>query len=60
MKNKHLRATLLLVGALTLLVCLGLFCACDSGKTPDDTPALTDGVTNAPTEAIITMLHLCL
>ena len=50
MKNKHLRATLLLVGALTLLVCLGLFCACDSGKTPDDTPALTDGVTNAPTE----------
>ncbi len=31
MKNKLSRA-LLLVGVLTLLLCLGLFCACDSGE----------------------------
>lgn len=49
MKNKLSRA-LLLVGVLTLLVCLGLLCACDNGGTPDETPAPTDPVTDAPTE----------
>ena len=50
MKNKLSRA-LLLVGVLTLLVCMGLLCACDGGQTPDETPAPTDRVTDAPTEA---------
>ena len=50
MKNKLSRA-LLLVGVLTLLVCMGLLCACDGGQTPDETPAPTDKATDAPTEA---------
>ena len=52
MKNKLSRAVLLWVGMLTLIVCLGLFCACDSGKTPAATTPPADGVTNAPTEAV--------
>lgn len=46
MKNKYSRALLFLVGALTLLLCLGLFCACDGGKDPAETPA--DSVTDTP------------
>ena len=49
MKNKLSRA-LLWVGVLTLLLCLGLFCACDSGGTTEETPAPTDTVTDTPTE----------
>ena len=50
MKNKLSRA-LLLVGVLTLLVCMGLLCACDGEGTPADTSAPTDKITDAPTEA---------
>ncbi|MBP3666318.1 MAG: metallophosphoesterase [Clostridia bacterium] len=52
MKNKLSRAVLLLVGVLTFLVCLGLFCACDGGKTSDDTTVLADGVTASPTDDV--------
>ncbi len=51
MKQKATRAVLLLVGILTLLLCLGLFCACDGGKEPADTPAGTDNSTSEPTNA---------
>ena len=56
MKTKHLSRTLLLtVFCLSLLLCLGLFCACDSGNTPVDTTdgvsAPADEVTAEPTDA---------
>lgn len=50
MKHCSRKAVLLTVAALTLLLCLGLFCACDGGKTPADTTSPTDTVTDAPTE----------
>ena len=51
MKLFSRKAALLTVIALTLLLCLGLFCACDGGNTPADTTAPADSVTDAPTEA---------
>lgn len=50
MKNKLSRAHWLLVGMLTMIVCLGLFCACDSGNPPTETTAPAHSVTNAPAE----------
>ena len=50
MKLFSRKAALLTVIALTLLLCLGLFCACDGGKAPADTTAPADSVTDAPTE----------
>ena len=50
MKLFSRKAALLTVIALTLLLCLGLFCACDGGNTPADTTAPADSVTDAPTE----------
>ena len=50
MKSKLFRAHWLLVGMLTLIVCLGLFCACDSGNPPTETTAPAHSVTNAPAE----------
>ena len=58
------RALLWAALCLTMILCLGLFCACDGGKTPDDTDngtsapmdavtsATTDDVTAEPTEEI--------
>ena len=51
MKLFSRKAVLLTVAVLTLLLCLGLFCACDGGKAPADTTVPTDSVTDAPTEA---------
>ena len=45
--NFSRKAVLLTVISLTLLLCMGLLCACDGGKTPDETPAPTDKVTDA-------------
>ena len=50
MKRTYSRAVLFFVGALTLLLCLGLFCACDGGKSPADT-TVGGTPTDAPTEA---------
>ena len=49
--NFSRKAVLLTVISLTLLLTLGLLCACDGGSAPDETPAPTDAVTDTPTEA---------
>ena len=51
MKLFSRKAVLWTVAALTLLLCLGLLCACDGGKAPADTTAPADSVTDAPAEA---------